>query len=126
MSAWCQTVLVAEDSVDTAEMLKRMFVGRGYHVLMAENGVEALRIASQKQPHLMIIDLNMPKLDGLETIKQLRSIEGCLNTPIIVITAFDVYGMEEAARANGGNEYLSKPIDLDLLDRVLKGLGFVV
>ena len=121
-----QTVLVAEDSADTRAMLKRALQLRGYHVMEARNGLEALEIAKLRRPELFIVDLNMPKLDGLETVKRLREVENLSHVPVIAVTAFDVYGMEDAALESGCNTYLSKPIDLDDLDRALRGLGFIV
>jgi len=121
------TVLVAEDSTDTRIMLKRAFELKGYHVFEAEDGQQALDIARRHHPSLIVVDLNMPVLDGLETIKHFRELEGDGNqTPIVAITAYDVYGMEEAAIENGTNVYLTKPLDLEELDRALKGLGFIV
>ena len=121
------TVLVAEDSSDTRIMLKRAFELKGYRVLEAEDGKEAVEIARRYRPNLLVIDLNMPVLDGLETIKKIRkSEENGEQTPIVAITAYDVYGMEEAAFETGCNTYLSKPLDLEELDRALKSLGFLV
>ena len=121
------TVLVAEDSIDTRIMLKRAFELKGYHVVEAEDGQQALDIASRYHPSLIVVDLNMPVLDGLETIKKFRKLESeGDHTPIVAITAYDVYGMEEAAKENGTNVYLTKPLDLEELDRALKGLGFIV
>ena len=121
------TVLVAEDSVDTRTMLKRAFELKGYGVFEAEDGRQALEIAKRHRPSLIVIDLNMPVLDGLETVRNYRRLEGeGVHTPIIAITAYDVYGMEEAALETGCNIYLSKPINLEELDRAVKSLGFLV
>ena len=121
------TVLVAEDSTDTRIMLKRAFELKGYRVFEAADGQEALDIAKDYRPSLIVMDLNMPVLDGLEAIKNFRQLEGeGHHTPIVAITAYDVYGMEEAAFETGCNKYLSKPLDLAELDRALKSLGFVV
>ena len=121
------TVLVAEDSRDTRIMLKRAFELKGYRVFEAENGEQALQMARRYRPSLIVIDLNMPVLDGLEAVKSFRKLEGNGDrVPIVAITAYDVYGMEEAALETGCNSYLSKPLDLDELDRALKGLGFIV
>jgi CheY-like chemotaxis protein len=121
------TVLVAEDSEDTRIMLKRAFELKGYRVFEAEDGRQALDMARRYHPSLMVIDLNMPVLDGLETIKHFRDLEGEReHVPIIAITAYDVYGMEEAALETGCNVYLSKPLDLEEFDRALKNLGFLV
>ena len=121
------SVLVAEDSTDTRIMLKRAFELKGYRVFEAEDGRQALDLARRFHPSLIVVDLNMPVLDGLETIKNFRQLEReGDHTPIVAITAYDVYGMEEAAKENGSNIYLTKPLDLEELDRALKDLGFIV
>jgi CheY-like chemotaxis protein len=121
------TVLVAEDSQDTRIMLKQAFELKGYRVYEAEDGKQALDLARRHRPSLIVIDLNMPVLDGLETVRRFRNLEGNGDhVPIVAITAYDVYGMEEAALETGCNKYLSKPFNLDELDRALRGLGFVV
>jgi len=121
------TVLVAEDSEDTRIMLKRAFELKGYRVFEAEDGQQALDKARRHRPSLIVIDLNMPVLDGLEAIKNFRKVEReGEHVPIIAITAYDVYGMEEAAVEAGCNIYLSKPLDLEEFDRALKSLGFIV
>ena len=121
------SVLVAEDSQDTRIMLKRAFELKGYRVFEAEDGQQALDMARRHRPSLMVVDLNMPVLDGLETIKHFRELEGeSEHVPIIAITAYDVYGMEEAALETGCNIYLSKPLNLEELDRAVKSLGFLI
>ena len=121
------TVLVAEDSQDTRAMLKRAFELKGYRVFEAEDGQEALEIARQYRPSLIVIDLNMPVLDGLETIKNIRELEGPTEqVPIVAITAYDVPGMEDAVLESGCNRYLRKPLDLSELDSALRGFGFVL
>ena len=121
------TVLVAEDSEDTRIMLRRALEIKGYQVFEAEDGQQVLDMARRNRPSLMVVDLNMPVLDGLETVKSFRKLEGeGEHVPIIAITAYDVYGMEEAALQTGANVYLSKPLDLEEFDRALKGLGFLV
>lgn len=120
------TVLIAEDSQDTRVMLKRAFELKGYNVLEAEDGNEALEVVNQTRPNLIVVDLNMPVVDGLETIKEIRRLEAPgEHVPIVAITAFDVYGMKEAALEIGCNTYLSKPLDMEELDRALIGLGFI-
>jgi len=120
------TVLIAEDSRDTRIMLKRAFELKGYNVIEAEDGNEALEVVNETRPNLIVVDLNMPVVDGLETIKKIRKLEAPgEHVPIVAITAFDVYGMKEAALETGCNTYLSKPLDMDELDRVLKSLGFL-
>lgn len=120
------TVLIAEDSRDTRIMLKRAFELKGYRVIEARDGNEALEVVSENRPNLIVVDLNMPVVDGLETIKKIRKLEAPgEQIPIVAITAFDVYGMKEAAMETGCNSYLSKPLDMEELDRALKELGFL-
>jgi CheY-like chemotaxis protein len=107
-------------------MLKRAFEVKGYRVYVASNGQEALDLTRKHLPNLIVVDLNMPVLDGLEMVRYVRELKGPTEqVPIVAMTAYDVYGMEEAARESGCNEYLSKPFDLKELDRVLRSLGFV-
>jgi len=108
-------------------MLKRAFELKGYRVFEAEDGQEALDVAREYKPGLIMIDLNMPVLDGLEAVKNFRKTESAgQQIPIVAITAFDVPGMEAAALEAGCNLYLSKPLDLEELDRALKSFGFIV
>jgi len=121
------TVLVAEDSHDTRAMLKRAFEIKGYRVFEAEDGQEALDMARRHRPSLIVIDLNMPVLDGLEAVKSFRERENPgEQVPIVAITAYDVPGMKDAALETGCDRYLRKPLDLEELDRALRGFGFVV
>ena len=126
MSIISPTVLIAEDSRDTRHMLKRALELKGYRVLEAKNGRDAVDLARNLSLNLLIVDLNMPVLDGLETIKKVRKLNSVDPVPIVAITAFDVYGMEQAAMEAGCNEYMRKPFDLDELDRKLKSLGFIL
>ena len=108
-------------------MLKRAFELKGYSVIEAADGNEALEVMHEHRPGLVVIDLNMPVVDGLQTIEEIRRLEAPgEHVPIVAITAFDVYGMKEAALKTGCNTYLSKPLDMEELDRALKGLGFIV
>ena len=121
------TVLLAEDSHDTRNMLKRAFELKGYRVFEAEDGQEALDMARRCRPSLIVIDLNMPVLDGLEAVKNFREMEGPTEqVPIVAITAYDVPGMEDAALETGCDRYLRKPLDLEELDSTLRSFGFVV
>jgi CheY-like chemotaxis protein len=116
-----RTALVVDDSRDTRSMLRGVLEMNGYYyVVEAANGLEALEIARQGCPDLILIDLNMPELDGLATIQQVRELKGKYkDVPILAMTAYDTYGMKEAAIEAGCNEYLSKPT-LEHLDQLLR------
>lgn len=122
-----KTVLVVDDSDETRLMLLRMLQGEGYSSIEARNGVEALAKVDECAPDLIIMDLNMPHLDGLTTTERIRDYrEHHFGIPILAITAFDTYGMKEAAIEAGCNEYLLKPLDLDQLGNLLRQhLGYI-
>jgi two-component system, OmpR family, response regulator MprA len=122
-----KTILVVDDSDETRLMLLRMLQGEGYSSLEARNGVEALAKVDEYAPDLIIMDLNMPHLDGLTATERIREYrEHRFGVPIVAITAFDTYGMKEAAIEAGCNEYLLKPLDLDQLGNVLRQhLGYL-
>lgn len=122
-----KTVLVVDDSDETRSMLLRMLQGEGYSSLEARNGVEALAKVDEYSPDLIIMDLNMPHLDGLTATERIRQYrEHRFGVPIVAITAFDTYGMKDAAIEAGCNDYLLKPLDLDQLGTVIRNhLGYL-
>jgi two-component system response regulator MprA len=122
-----KTVLVVDDSEDTCQMLMRTMRAFGYRAVCAYNGWEAVQKVRSLSPDLILLDLNMPKMDGLTAAENIRQLKkGYGNVPIIAITAFDIYGMEEAATQSGCDEYLTKPLDLDRLENTLRSyLGYL-
>ena len=117
------TVLVADDFEDTRVFLRRMLESHNCRVVEASDGLEAVEIARRSCPNLILMDLNMPILDGLAAAEQIRQgKEHCRRVPILAITAFDTYGMREAALEAGCDDYLTKPIDADELDRAIRRL----
>jgi len=120
-------VLVVDDSDSSRETTATVLEEAGFEAITATNGLEGVIVTHYAQPLVVLMDVTMPVLDGLETIRNYRRIEGeGDHTPIIAITAYDVYGMEEAALETGCNIYLSKPLNLEELDRAVKSLGFLV
>jgi CheY-like chemotaxis protein len=114
------TILVAEDFDDTRVMLKRVLLTSGYRVVEAVNGREAVELVRQDCPDLILMDLNMPLLDGLAATEQIRQCkELCRDVTILAITAYDTYGMKEAALEAGCDGYLTKPLDLDNLQKII-------
>ena len=118
-----KTILVADDSADTRVVLCRTLAFQGYRVLEAADGKAAVELARRVCPDLVVMDLNMPVLDGLAATGRIRELkEECGNIPIVVVTAFDTYGMREAAREAGCDAYLLKPLVLDELKSVVERL----
>jgi two-component system cell cycle response regulator DivK len=122
------TVLLVDDSDDIRLMLKQMLLINNYCVIEASNGQEAIEIVHERCPDLILVDLNMPRLDGLSLIEKVRALKGkCEGVPIIAMTAFHTYGMKEAAIQTGCNEYITKPIEMEKLEKLLNGyLQYVV
>ena len=117
------TVLVADDFADTRAVLRRMLEAHDCRVVEAADGLEAVEVARRACPNLILMDLNMPQLDGLAAAEQIRECkELSRGITILAITAFDTYGMREAALEAGCDDYLTKPIDADDLDKVLDRL----
>jgi CheY-like chemotaxis protein len=114
------TIVVAEDFDDTRLMIKQALEMQGYRVLEAADGQQAVRLVQEKCPDLILMDLNMPKLDGLDATKQIRECrEVCKDVPILAITAFDTIGMKDAALMAGCSGYITKPLDFERLDKII-------
>lgn len=116
------TIMVVEDSEDTRHVLSISLRAQGYRVVTAADGLEAVGTAVRTQPDLILMDLNMPRLDGLAATEQIRRHEELGHIPIIAVTAFDTVGIKEAALEAGCNKYLIKPLDLDYLSKLLSGI----
>jgi CheY-like chemotaxis protein len=105
-------ILVAEDSPESASMFELFLKRQGYRVAVAANGEEALRAAQADRPALIVTDLQMPEVDGLEVIRRLRATPDLAHVPILAVTAHAMTGMRERCLAAGASDYLSKPLNL--------------
>lgn len=115
------TVLLAEDLEDVRQVLSLELRQRGCLVVTAVDGREAVEMALELRPDLILMDLNLPRLDGLAAAAEIRE-HGALDlVPIIAVTAFDTYGIREAALEAGCQEYLLKPLEAGALERALRG-----
>jgi len=113
------TILVAEDSADGREMMQMLLGLKGYQVLGAANGLEAVEVAIARRPDLILIDLQLPKLDGLGVTRNLRRHPKFRKTPIIIVSGHDPAKHRQPAIEAGCTDYLLKPIDFDRLDAIL-------
>jgi len=119
ISPWQPTILIAEDSADAREMLQVLLETKGYQVITAENGIHAFEMAVRNRPDALLLDLQLPKLDGLSVTKNLRLNPNFKNVPIIIISGHDPNHYRQAAQDAGCDEYFLKPIDFDRLQLVL-------
>ncbi len=113
------TVMIVEDSTDTRNVLSATLVEKGYRVVTAKDGEEAIKVAKRVQPNLILMDLNLPQMDGLAATQQIRKHEELSRVMILAITAYDTYGMKEAALEAGCDGYLTKPLDFQKLDKIV-------
>src|SRR5687767_8215237 len=116
------TVLVVDDIADSRFVLTRLMWSSDYRVVEAADGAAALEAARRERPDLVLLDLNLPVMDGLEVARRLRELPEVKAVPIVAVTAYDYYGIREAALEAGCDEYLSKPLDFDELARVVNRL----
>lgn len=112
-------ILLAEDNAETASVVSDFLQSKGYAVQVAGNGREALDLARSDPPALILMDVQMPDMDGLEAIRQIRSEENLRFIPIIAITALAMAGDRERCLAAGANAYMSKPLRLRALKEVI-------
>jgi CheY-like chemotaxis protein len=116
--------MVVEDYDDTRLLLKRGLEEMGYSVLEASNGQEAVDIAGREHPDLILMDLDLPILDGIAATQCIRQQSELEHVPIVAVTAYPLAFSHVKAFAKGCNEYMSKPIDLGelgkLVDRYLR------
>jgi two-component system cell cycle response regulator DivK len=116
------TVLVVEDSVDTRAIIRLELERWGYRVVEASNGREAIEMTEDLCPDLILMDLNLPEVDGLTAAQAIRKYnEQCAGVPILAITAYDTIGIEEAAREAGCDAYIRKPLDMPQLEKTVSG-----
>ena len=116
------TILVAEDSSDAREMMQVLLRSRGYRVVEAENGIRAVEVALKRKPDAVLLDLQLPKLDGLSVTRDLRRNPNFKTLPIIMLSGHDPSTYRQLAIDAGCNEYLLKPINFDQLESVLNRL----
>ncbi len=113
-------ILVVDDHDVNRELLSIYLGSCGYNVIEASNGVEAVRIATSEMPHLIIMDLSMPVLDGFEAARLMREVPVISQVPILAYTAHDSCSHRDQAMRVGFNEFLTKPVDFTELEAVIE------
>jgi CheY-like chemotaxis protein len=115
-------VLLVEDTEDNRQMMKRLLEMSGYQVVEAINGEEAVKLASEAQPTIILMDLSLPLIDGLTATRRIRSLPDLSKVPIIAVSAHDTADFHSEALAAGCNAYITKPIDYPELEEIVNRL----
>jgi len=115
-------VLLVEDTEDNRQMMRRLLEMSGYRVVEAINGVEAVKLASEEKPGIILMDLSLPLIDGLTATRRIRSLPGLSKVPIVAVSAHDTADFHSEALAAGCNAYVTKPIDYPELEEVVNRL----
>ena len=117
-------ILVVEDQLDNRLILRDCLGNAGYELLEAENGVEALTMVARQRPDLILMDIQLPEVSGLEVTKHLKDDLELRYIPVVAVTAFAMKGDEERILAGGCEAYLSKPISVGkFIETVRRFLG---
>ena len=115
-------VLLVEDTEDNRQMMRRLLEMSGYQVVEAINGEEAVRLAAKELPHIILMDLSLPLIDGLTATRRIRGVPGLSKVPIVAVSAHDTADFHSDALAAGCNAYITKPIDYPELEEIVNSL----
>ena len=117
-----RTILIVDDFDDTRLLLRTWLQKKGFRVVEAENGNRAVATAESMRPDLIIMDVEMPELDGLAATRKIRELSGFASVPIVAVSAYGADQYRDHALAAGCNEYISTPFEPDELERLIRKL----
>ena len=124
MDAKAKTVLIVEDNELNMKLFHDLLDAHGYNILQTKDGMEALDIAREHHPDLILMDIQLPEVSGLEVTKWLKEDDSLKAIPVVAVTAFAMKGDEEVIRQGGCEAYISKPISVtNFLDTVRRFIG---
>ncbi len=119
-----KTILHIEDNFDNRLLVRRILMASGYRVVEAENAYQARDMLAKVKPDLILMDINMPDVDGYALTQEIKSLPSLKNVPIVAITANVMKGDRERTLNAGCDGYIEKPIDVDkFIDQVEEHLG---
>ena len=113
------SILVVDDNPVNSKLARVLLAGEGYAVRIAADGVEALARIAEEPPALILMDIQLPGIDGLELTRRLKSDPRTRGIVIVALTAYAMKGDDERARAAGCDDYVAKPIDIDALPKLV-------
>ena len=112
-------ILAVDDSSEMLDILKNLIASAGYRFYGASNASQCMRLVRDIQPDLILLDIQMPEVDGFELCRQIRALQACLHTPVAFVTARRTTQDVKAGIAAGGNDFITKPFDAkNLLARI--------
>lgn len=117
-----RTILVVDDFDDTRLLLRTWLTRKGFRVIEAANGRQAVEAAKKNNPDFIIMDVEMPELDGLAATRQIREMDQLANVPIVAVSAYGADQYRSQALEAGCDEYVSTPFDPDELERLIRSL----
>lgn len=121
VSSECKgTILYVEDNPDNRLLVKRVLLAEGYSLLEATNAQEALDVLATARPDLILMDINMPEVDGYTLTAKIKSMPGFEQVPILAVTANVMRGDKEKTLQAGCDGYIQKPLDVDQLTREIE------
>jgi two-component system, cell cycle response regulator DivK len=124
MDAMSKKILIVEDNELNMKLFHDLLDAHGYQTIQTRDGMEALDLARQHHPDLILMDIQLPEVSGLEVTKWLKEDDGLKAIPVIAVTAFAMKGDEEKIREGGCEAYISKPISVShFLETVRKFLS---
>jgi two-component system, cell cycle response regulator DivK len=119
-----KTVLIVEDNELNMKLFHDLLEAHGYNILQTKDGMEALRLAREHRPNLILMDIQLPEVSGLEVTKWIKEDDELKSIPVIAVTAFAMKGDEEKIRDGGCEAYIPKPISVtNFLETVQKFLS---
>ena len=107
-----KTILIVEDNELNMKLFHDLLEAHGYRTLQTKDGVEALRLAREHHPNLILMDIQLPEVSGLEVTKWIKEDDALKDIPVIAVTAFAMKGDEEKIREGGCEAYIAKPISV--------------
>jgi two-component system cell cycle response regulator DivK len=116
-----KTILIVEDNELNMKLFNDLLQANGYDTLQTMDGMEALDMAAEHLPDLILMDIQLPKISGLEVAKMIKEEDELKNTPIIAVTAFAMKGDEEKIREGGCDGYIAKPISVPVFLETVSG-----
>jgi two-component system cell cycle response regulator DivK len=111
-SVMTKTVLIVEDNELNMKLFNDLLYAQGYRTLQTQDGMYALEIARREMPDLILMDIQLPEVSGLEVTKWLKEEDDLRHIPVIAVTAFAMKGDEEKIRDGGCEDYIAKPISV--------------